>query len=89
MECIWLDCIRDLLDWLNKSVITFPLTDECTLAEMKPFDVPMSCPTLTSSPFFTIASAGAPRHCPNGMMTCLGIGKVIIGLSDESLFSSG
>ena len=24
MECIWLDYIRDLLDWLNKNEKTFP-----------------------------------------------------------------
>ena len=54
-----------------------------------PLAVPMSWPVNTRSPLLTIHSAGAPRHCPNGTMICLGIGKSLMGWSAENLFSSG
>ena len=58
-------------------------------ADTKPPALASSVPTLTGSPFFTTAWAGAPICWLNGIMTCLGIASPVIFFPADNLFSGG
>ena len=61
------------------TAVTVPETELWILADTKPEDLAINCPTFTLSPFCTIMSAGLPMCCAAGMYTVSGMGITLIG----------